>query len=186
MKGCPRSACWRGRWISVVPAEIAASSGRLPGTRMSGRTDRRRHRPTALRPRPILRLLHQSSGVDFNPYKAATLAAPYRATHALHKSRRWRSMPSICGVIRQKSRRCFQDILINVPSVLRDPETFEVLKTRVFPRIEPPSMGPQMPFGCGRWGVCRRAKRPIRSRRLWRVNEAGRAATGPVQISRRI
>ena len=83
----------------------------------------------------ILHLLHQTMGVDFTHYKMTTLTRRIARRMALHRVHR---LADYAMLLREKPAEIealFQDILINVTSFFRDPETFELLKTRVFPRI---------------------------------------------------
>jgi two-component system CheB/CheR fusion protein len=83
----------------------------------------------------IFMLIRTSTGVDFTYYKHSTILRRIHRRMLLHKIdgleqyvRYLRETPSEIGVL-------YQDILINVTSFFRDPETFNALKNAVFPRI---------------------------------------------------
>jgi len=135
--GMPRSAALGGAVDFVLPpAEIAHKLSEIA-----------RHAYVAPGPSPevsftaaphytkIMDALHQSTGVDFRNYKVSTLSRRIARRMALHKideladyAQVLRSRPGEIGAL-------FQDILINVTSFFRDQEAFELLKTKVFPRI---------------------------------------------------
>ncbi len=83
----------------------------------------------------ILALLRRASGVDFSPYKANTLRRRIMRRMILNKLE---SLDEYAKYLRHNPaevENLYQDILINVTSFFRDPESFEVLKEKVFPRI---------------------------------------------------
>src|SRR6267142_5699969 len=135
-EGMPRSAMMAGTVdFRLAPAEIARELGKIAHhayVRTDGPPERIVDGAKTVQ---ILRLLHQSSGVDFSNYKAATLRRRIARRMALHKVE---TLPEYAEYLRDhpvELDALFQDILINVTSFFRDPETFELLKTRVFPGI---------------------------------------------------
>jgi len=83
----------------------------------------------------VIELLRRSSGVDFTNYKTSTLTRRIARRMALHKADR---LAEYAHVLEEKPAEIdalFQDILINVTSFFRDAESFELLKTRLFPRL---------------------------------------------------
>jgi two-component system CheB/CheR fusion protein len=83
----------------------------------------------------ILALLRRATGVDFSLYKTNTLRRRIRRRMILNKldgpdeyAKYLREHPA-------EVENLYQDILINVTSFFRNPETFEILKEKIFPRI---------------------------------------------------
>ncbi|HKQ74714.1 MAG TPA: chemotaxis protein CheB [Blastocatellia bacterium] len=85
--------------------------------------------------RQILALLRKAKGVDFTDYKTDTLHR--RITRRMMLSK-LESLEGYAQYLRENEAEVealYQDILINVTSFFRDPETFSVLKERIFPKI---------------------------------------------------
>jgi two-component system, chemotaxis family, CheB/CheR fusion protein len=85
--------------------------------------------------RKILALLRKAKDVDFTDYKANTLHRRISRRMVLNKLE---SMEDYAGYLRENPAEVealYQDILINVTSFFRNPETFEVLKERIFPKV---------------------------------------------------
>ncbi|MDW7772124.1 MAG: chemotaxis protein CheB [Desulfobulbaceae bacterium] len=83
----------------------------------------------------IFMLLRTSTGVDFTHYKHSTVRRRIHRRMLLHQIegldqyvRYLQENPSETGSL-------YQDILINVTSFFRDPDTFNALKNTVFPKI---------------------------------------------------
>src|SRR6266508_2793835 len=135
-EGMPRSAMMAGTVdFRLAPAEIARELGKIARHAYIGADAPPERIVEGAQTVPILRLLHQSSGVDFTHYKTATLRRRVARRMALHKVE---TLAEYAEYLRDRPveiEALFQDILINVTSFFRDPETFELLKTRVFPRI---------------------------------------------------
>src|SRR5947208_11104396 len=135
-EGMPRSALMAGTVdFRLAPAEIARELGKIARHAYVGTDGPPERIVDGAQTAQILRTLHQSSGVDFTNYKAATLRRRIARRMALHKVE---TLPQYAEYLRDhpvEIDALFQDILINVTSFFRDPETFELLKTRVFPRI---------------------------------------------------
>jgi len=135
-EGMPRSAMMAGTVdFRLAPAEIAREISKIAQHAYVGTDGPPERIVDGAKIAQILRLLQQSSGVDFGNYKAATLRRRIARRMALHKVA---TLPEYADYLRShpaEIEALFQDILINVTSFFRDPETFELLKTRVFPRI---------------------------------------------------
>ncbi|MEQ2008876.1 MAG: chemotaxis protein CheB, partial [Limisphaerales bacterium] len=83
----------------------------------------------------IFILLRSATGVDFSFYKPTTLRRRIARRMMLHKIS---SLTHYVRFIRQAPKELdalYQDLLINVTSFFREPEVFEALKKRVFPRL---------------------------------------------------
>lgn len=83
----------------------------------------------------ILMLLRKAKGVDFSDYKANTLHRRITRRMVLNKSE---SMEDYAQSLREDAAEVealYQDILINVTSFFRNPETFAFLKEQIFPQI---------------------------------------------------
>jgi two-component system CheB/CheR fusion protein len=120
----------------------------------------------------ILALLRRATGVDFSLYKTNTLRRRIRRRMILNKLD---GLDEYAKYLREHAaevENLYQDILINVTSFFRDPEAFEVLKKKVFPRIVerrspdelvricPPADGSSL---AGIFGDDRRGLRPVRA-----------------------
>jgi two-component system CheB/CheR fusion protein len=89
-------------------------------------------------------LLRSATGVDFSYYKATTLKRRIARRMMLHKIE---SLATYVRFLKQTPNEVdalYQDLLINVTSFFREPEVFEALKKRVFPRLlkNPPPQTP--------------------------------------------
>jgi two-component system CheB/CheR fusion protein len=83
----------------------------------------------------IFVLLRTRTGNDFTYYKHATIRRRIKRRMVLSQIER---MEDYVKYLQQQPKELdalFQDILINVTSFFRDPETFEALKTEVFPKL---------------------------------------------------
>jgi two-component system, chemotaxis family, CheB/CheR fusion protein len=83
----------------------------------------------------IFILLRSATGVDFSFYKPTTLKRRIARRMMLHKVD---SLAHYVRFVRQTPKELdalYQDLLINVTSFFREPEVFEALKKRVFPRL---------------------------------------------------
>ena len=80
-------------------------------------------------------LLRSARGVDFSFYKPTTLKRRIARRMMLHKIE---SLANYVRFLRQTPDEVdalYQDMLINVTSFFREPEVFEVLKKKIFPRL---------------------------------------------------
>ncbi|HEV2669328.1 MAG TPA: chemotaxis protein CheB, partial [Blastocatellia bacterium] len=108
----------------VAPAEIAESGAEETG-RPAGKNGFNK----------ILALLRRATGVDFSLYKTNTLRRRIRRRMILNKLDGLDEFAKYLRDNPAEVENLYQDILINVTSFFRDPETFEVLKEKIFPRI---------------------------------------------------
>src|ERR1051326_3544627 len=83
----------------------------------------------------LLAQLRTATGVDFSLYKPGTIHRRVLRRMALQKIDSLQEYGVYVRQHREELSGLFQDILINVTAFFREPETFEALKTRIFPRI---------------------------------------------------
>ncbi|AUS99820.1 ATPase [Nostoc sp. CENA543] len=83
----------------------------------------------------IFSLLRTATGVDFNHYKLTTLKRRILRRMILYKLERLEDYVRYLQDNPVEVTALYQDVLITVTSFFRDPEAFEVLKTKVFPTI---------------------------------------------------
>lgn len=83
----------------------------------------------------IFILLRARTGNDFTYYKHSTLRRRIHRRMVLHQLERMEDYIKLLQKQPAELDALFQDILINVTSFFRDPETFEALKQEVFPRL---------------------------------------------------
>ncbi|BAY08280.1 chemotaxis protein CheB [Calothrix sp. NIES-2098] len=83
----------------------------------------------------IFSLLRAATGVDFNQYKQTTLKRRILRRMILYKLERLEDYVRYLQENSAEVMALYQDLLITVTSFFRDPESFEALKTKVFPRI---------------------------------------------------
>jgi len=83
----------------------------------------------------ILALLRQATGVDFSLYKTNTLHRRIRRRMILNKLDGLEEYARYLRESAQEVENLYQDILIHVTSFFRNPEAFEVLKEKIFPRL---------------------------------------------------
>ena len=83
----------------------------------------------------ILALLHSNFGVDFGGYRDATLKRRIRRRMVLHTHNGLADYVQQLKQNRTELDALYQDVLINVTSFFREPESFEALKGKVFPQI---------------------------------------------------
>src|SRR5262249_10732111 len=84
---------------------------------------------------PILEQLQKSHGVDFSHYKRNTLFRRITRRMVLHKLEGLDEYVQLLERTPAEIEALYQDILINVTSFFRNPETYEVLKTDIFPKL---------------------------------------------------
>jgi two-component system CheB/CheR fusion protein len=108
----------------------------------------------------VLDVVRSTTGVDFSHYKRNTLVRRLARRMVLH------GLGSLADYLKLLQDRpteidaLYQDILINVTSFFRDPEAFELLKSRVFPRLTADRSRHDR-SACGSWAA-RPARRPTR------------------------
>lgn len=83
----------------------------------------------------ILALLRSAFNVDFSAYRDTTVKRRMTRRMLLHTKETLGDYAKHLERDRVELDALYQDILINVTSFFREPETFEALKTRVFPEI---------------------------------------------------
>jgi two-component system CheB/CheR fusion protein len=83
----------------------------------------------------ILELLRLASGVDFDSYKRNTLYRRIIRRAVLHKLEGLADYAQFLQGNPGEVDALYRDVLISVTSFFRNPEAFEVLKARVFPRL---------------------------------------------------
>jgi two-component system CheB/CheR fusion protein len=84
---------------------------------------------------PIFRLLRRASGVDFAHYKAPTIVRRIQRRMVLHHLV---GFPEYAAMLESDSTelaRLQDDLLINVTSFFREPESFDAIQTSVLPEI---------------------------------------------------
>jgi two-component system, chemotaxis family, CheB/CheR fusion protein len=132
--GMPRSAVSSGCVDFVLPPQqIAAELTRLA-----------RHPYVAAPPDApvehdeidqILESIRQHTGVDFAQYKTSTLHRRIRRRMALHKFAAFGHYAAYLRQHTDEMEALYQDILISVTNFFRNPESFEALKSEVFPHL---------------------------------------------------
>jgi two-component system, chemotaxis family, CheB/CheR fusion protein len=126
--GMPKSAVASGAVDFVLPPEdIAGEIARIgahPGA-VLGKEDLA----------PVLQLLRSGTDVDFTPYKSTTLVRRVTRRMVLLKKERLGDYAKLLRDNPAEVEALYQDILINVTSFFRDPETFEALKAQVLPAL---------------------------------------------------
>jgi two-component system, chemotaxis family, CheB/CheR fusion protein len=85
--------------------------------------------------RKILALLRKATGVDFTDYKANTMHRRIARRMVLSKLESMEDYARFLRGTAAEVEALYQDILINVTSFFRNPETFDALKERIFPKI---------------------------------------------------
>src|SRR5947207_5378821 len=85
--------------------------------------------------RNILKLLRTSVGVDFSGYRDTTIRRRIMRRMVLHIKEDLGDYARHLEKDGSELEALYQDILINVTSFFREPETFEALKNSVFPQI---------------------------------------------------
>ncbi|MDQ3254264.1 MAG: hypothetical protein M3R15_10230, partial [Acidobacteriota bacterium] len=83
----------------------------------------------------IMLLLQKSTGVDFSLYKSNTLHRRIMRRVVLNKLEGVEDYARYLGENAAEVTNLYQDILINVTKFFRHPETFVVLKEKIFPRL---------------------------------------------------
>ena len=83
----------------------------------------------------ILDMLHNAMGVDFNFYKQGTIKRRMARRMGLLNLENLESYFEYLQEHPFEIEKLYHDVLINVTSFFRDPESFNILKTLVFPAI---------------------------------------------------
>jgi two-component system CheB/CheR fusion protein len=83
----------------------------------------------------IFALLRAMTGVDFSRYKPNTINRRIQRRMLLYKLEQLEDYAAHLQAHPAEVKALYEEILIHVTSFFRDPETFELLKTQVFPTI---------------------------------------------------
>ncbi|MGH7971694.1 MAG: chemotaxis protein CheB, partial [Limisphaerales bacterium] len=147
--GMPRSAIATGAVDLVLsPGEIARELVRiakhpligLPRKTLdsTGEEAAELERLTRESPDEISTLFHvlrAHTGVDFSFYKQSTLKRRIMRRMILHRAGKLAEYLKLAESNPAELDALFNDLLINVTSFFRDPQTFKTLKKKVFPRV---------------------------------------------------
>src|SRR6267378_6019610 len=129
-EGMPRSAAMAGAVdFRLAPADIARELGKIARHAYVGAVDAPERIIDGGKAATILRQLHQTMGVDFTHYKASTLQRRIARRMALNKLEKVSDYTDFLRTHPAELDALFQDILINVTSFFRDPDTFDLLKS---------------------------------------------------------
>ena len=83
----------------------------------------------------VVKILHTSTGIDFGNYKPTTLRRRIARRMVLRKTERFTDYANYLRRHPSEVEDLYQDILIHVTRFFRDPESYEALKTQVFPEL---------------------------------------------------
>ncbi|MFN2533290.1 MAG: chemotaxis protein CheB [Pyrinomonadaceae bacterium] len=83
----------------------------------------------------ILALLRNKTGVDFSLYKSNTINRRLTRRTVLSKEKNVESYHRLLKSDATELEALYQDLLISVTGFFRNPEAFEVLKRKVFPKV---------------------------------------------------
>jgi two-component system CheB/CheR fusion protein len=135
--GMPHSAIAVGCVdLILAPDEISRELSRI-GHHLYAAPDGSENREPANRTKlaEIIKEVHGVTGVDFSNYRKNTL---YRRITRRMAIRKMDGLKQYLPFLRDtpgEAEALYQDILINVTSFFRNPEAFEALKSKVFPRL---------------------------------------------------
>ncbi len=154
----PRNAIATGCVDFVLPpARIAEEIGRIARHPYVGRlrsekesgADKEDGQPSAQEQEAfskIFALLRGATGVDFTHYKHTTVRRRILRRLMLQKLEKLDDYIQFLREKREEVLALYQDILINVTSFFRDPETFEALEKKVFSRLVRPGIPTDEPI----------------------------------------
>jgi two-component system CheB/CheR fusion protein len=143
-RGMPQSAIASGCVDFVLsPQAIAAEIARIGAhpyvTAQQGLDDATKEEPEALGNKsdfaPILEALQRATGIAFHQYKANTLLRRIKRRMVLKKEQSVEEYVALLRSDPEEVESLYQDILINVTSFFRNPETFEVLQRKIIPAL---------------------------------------------------
>jgi two-component system, chemotaxis family, CheB/CheR fusion protein len=80
-------------------------------------------------------MLRNMSGLDFSKYKESTIRRRIYRRMVLSKIEKLESYITFVSQSPSELNKLFDDLLINVTNFFRDPESFEVLKQKIFPSM---------------------------------------------------
>ncbi len=83
----------------------------------------------------VLEQLRMATGVDFSSYKRNTLFRRITRRAVLHKMEGLKEYARFLQGNPAETQALYQDVLISVTTFFRTPEAFEVLKSKIFPRL---------------------------------------------------
>jgi two-component system CheB/CheR fusion protein len=83
----------------------------------------------------IFALLRAKTGSDFSAYKRGTIERRVRRRMVLRKISKLADYIKLLQATPAEVTALYEDLLINVTEFFRDPKTFEVLKTDIFPKL---------------------------------------------------
>ncbi|HXO20029.1 MAG TPA: chemotaxis protein CheB [Thermoanaerobaculia bacterium] len=83
----------------------------------------------------VLESVRRATGVDFSRYKTSTLFRRIQRRMMLLKVEGLRDYARLVAGSAGEAQALFSEILVNVTSFFRNPETFERLKEKVFPKL---------------------------------------------------
>jgi two-component system, chemotaxis family, CheB/CheR fusion protein len=83
----------------------------------------------------VVKILHAATGIDFGNYKSTTLRRRIVRRMVLRKIERFSDYAKYLRRHPSEVEDLYQDILIHVTKFFRDPESYEALKTEVFPEL---------------------------------------------------
>jgi two-component system, chemotaxis family, CheB/CheR fusion protein len=83
----------------------------------------------------VVKILHAATGIDFGNYKPTTLRRRIARRMVLRKTERFTDYANYLRRHPHEVEDLYQDILIHVTRFFRDPESYEALKTQVFPEL---------------------------------------------------
>src|SRR5262249_16380186 len=83
----------------------------------------------------VLDVLRHGTNVDFTHYKRNTLYRRITRRMVLHNIEALKDYERMLASTPAEVEALFQDILINVTSFFRNPDAFEALKEKVFPKL---------------------------------------------------
>lgn len=140
--GMPRAAINSGCVdLVLAPKDIAAELGRIqrhPYVRMAEPEERESELAPPDEKHHFHRIIEQlrgASGVDFSQYKPNTIQRRAMRRMMLLKMDSLREYGAYMSGHPEEALRLYDDVLIPVTSFFRDLETFEALKTQVYPAI---------------------------------------------------
>jgi len=134
----PKSAVAAGCVDLVLPpAAIAQEIARISRHPFLARETEDQVETKAVEPslRRVLDQLRAVTGVDFTQYKRNTLYRRITRRAVLHQMEALKDYAQFLQNNPAEVEALFQDVLINVTSFFRNPEAFDVLKTKIFPAL---------------------------------------------------
>src|SRR6516164_3685613 len=117
-----------GRHPNVAPSPLPLSA---EGRGVGGEGDSAREPNLG----PVLELLRNAKEVDFTHYKHNTLYRRITRRMVLHKMEGLKDYLRLLQSNPAEVEALYQGLLISVTNFFRNPETFAVLKTKVFPKL---------------------------------------------------